>query len=255
MLNFLIRLFGSKITLMFHDTLVLDRWIWINNFLKEYNNRNSLKLLDVGCGSGAMTIASAKLGFQSLGLSWDNKNNIKAENRAKISNTNNVKFSICDVRNLEIRKDLLNQFDVIICTENIEHIINDQKLMNDMYNCLKIGGMLYLTTPNFYFKPMYGDPVEKINPINPIEDGGHVVIGYKPEDLELLCKNSSFKVIEIGYCSGYYSQKITTIFRIIDKYLGHLIACLVILAFRILPILFDKYIKYENYSITLVAKK
>jgi hypothetical protein len=102
---------------------------------------------------------------------------------------------------------------------------------------------------------MFGDPVEKINPINPIEDGGHVVIGYKPEDLDSLCKNSGFKVIEIGYCSGFFSQKISTIFRIINHYLGHLIACLIVLPFRILPILFDKFIKYENYSITLVAKK
>ena len=168
-------------------------------------------LADSAMEMAAVESSKIKLGFQSLGLSWDNINNSKAEKRANISNINNVKFSICDVRNLDTRIDLINQFDVIICTENIEHIINDQKLMNDMYNCLKIGGMLYLTTPNFYFKPMFGDPVEKINPINPIEDGGHVVIGYKPEDLELLCKNSSFKVIEIGYCSGFFSQKVSNV--------------------------------------------
>jgi len=255
MLNFLIKLFGFKITLMFHDTLVLDRWIWVKKYLINYNNKSNLKLLDVGCGSGAMTIASASLGFQSLGLSWDEINNNKAEMRAKVSDIDNVSFSICDVRHLDKRKDLSNQYDVIICTENIEHIINDQKLMNDMYNCLKIGGMLYLTTPNFYFKPMYGDPIEKINPLNPIEDGGHVVIGYKKDDLILLCKNSGFEVIEIGYCSGFFSQKISSIFRIINHYFGHLIAILIILPFRILPIFFDKFIKYENYSITLVAKK
>ena len=38
-------------------------------------------------------------------------------------------------------------------------------------------------------------------------------------------------------------------------YLGHLNACLLIFPFRVLPIFFDKYIKYEGYSVTLVAKK
>ena len=195
MLNFLIRLFGSKITLMFHDTLVLDRWIWVNKFLIKFNNKSNLKLLDVGCGSGAMTIASAKLGFQSLGLSWDIINNNKAENRAKISNIDNVQFSICDVRNLDTRIDLINQFDVIICTENIEHIINDQKLMNDMYNCLKIGGMLYLTTPNFYFKPMFGDPVEKT---------GLYAIGYENNGFMLL---APMALITLGLIIGFQRSR------------------------------------------------
>jgi len=253
--DILLKLFGSGITLILHDTLVLDRWLWVRKYLNYYQNKNSLKLLDVGCGSGAMTIASAKMGFNSLGLSWDLDNNNKAINRARLSKTFNAKFSICDVRELNKRVDLINQFEIILCTENIEHIINDEKLMIDMFNCLKTGGTLFLTTPNFYFRRMFGDPKEKINPHNPIEDGGHVVIGYKPEDLHRLCERSGFKLIEVGYCSGYLSQKISSCFRFFYHYFGNFAACFLILPFRFLPILFDKYIKYEGYSITLIAKK
>jgi len=81
--DILLKLFGSGITLILHDTLVLDRWLWVRKYLNYYQNKNSLKLLDVGCGSGAMTIASAKMGFNSLGLSWDLDNNNKAINLNK----------------------------------------------------------------------------------------------------------------------------------------------------------------------------
>jgi len=35
-----------------------------------------LKLLDIGCGSGAFTLKSSCLGYNSTGLTWD-KNNAK----------------------------------------------------------------------------------------------------------------------------------------------------------------------------------
>ncbi len=252
MKNLPLKIFGNIITLIHHDTLVLDRWLWLKKRLPKKQNLN---LLDVGCGSGAMTIATAKLGYNSLGLSWDKINNDKGIARARICGLKNIDFSICDVRDLNKRTDLLQKFDIIICTENIEHIINDTKLMTDMYNCLNNNGKLFLTTPNFYFKPMYGDPIEKINPINPIEDGGHVVIGYKQEDLIKLCNKTNFITEEISYCSGFFSQKITNIFRILFENTNHPFAWIITLPLRILPILFDKFIPYEQYSICLVARK
>lgn len=68
-----------------------------------------------------------------------------------------AEFEICDVRQLDRRTDLLNQFDVVVNCENIEHILDDRKLMLDIAACMKPGATLLLTTPNFYYKPITKD--------------------------------------------------------------------------------------------------
>lgn len=127
--------------------------------------------------------------------------------------------------------------------------------MKDMNNCLKIGGKLLLSTPNFDFIPMYGDPIGKVDPINPIEDGGHVRIGYKPNDIQLLCDNTGFTVNEISYCSGFFSQKISSIFRFLNANTHPLLSWIFIFPFRIIPPMLDPFIKCTKYSICLVATK
>lgn len=251
----LLKLFGFQATLINGDPLVLDRWLWLKKRLLL--GKTQQKLLDVGCGSGAFTIGSALRGYEALGLSWDEENNTKATKRASICNAN-ASFRIVDVRDLDRQNTLHNTFDYIICTENIEHIINDQKLMIDMAQCLKVGGKLLLTTPNYNYVPMgLGDLKEDI-PNPPIEDGRHVRIGYIPQDFENLCKGAGFEVDEISYCSGFFSQKITALMRLLT-FINYKFAWILTLPLRILPLLFDNFIekqlKWQGYSICLVATK
>lgn len=145
MADLLVRLFGWRATLFHGDPLVYDRWRWISKRLRL--TRNGERLLDVGCGSGAFTIGTAKRGYRSLGLSWDERNQAVAEKRARISGAKTATFSICDVRELDKRDDLKSQFEVVVCTENIEHIIDDFRLVASIAGCMKPGGRLLLTTP------------------------------------------------------------------------------------------------------------
>ncbi len=137
----------ANLNLIFGDTLVLDRWRWINRRLPQTNE--PLKLLDVGCGSGAFTIKSALKGYKATGLSWDAANQDKAARRASSCGVKELcSFNIFDARELDHYPE--KDYDVIINCENIEHIINDAKLMRDMGSHLKPGGHLLLTTPNFF---------------------------------------------------------------------------------------------------------
>lgn len=253
--SLLVRIFGFPATLFHWDTSVIDRWIWLKKRLPIINKR--LKLLDIGCGTGAFTIGLALRGYESLGLSWDERNQKEAARRAKICRASMVEFDIQDVRLLNERKDLLNNFDIVICLETIEHIINDEKVIQDISVCLKSSGRLLLTAPNYKYIPIgIGD--KKDEKKVQIENGGHVRIGYTEENLERFCKQSSLVIDEISFCSGFLSQKITALLRLIAK-IHPLLGWVVILPLRPLPLIFDglitKLFRWPGYSICLVAHK
>ena len=238
--------------LFFGDTLVYDRWRWISSKLPKTNEDWSL--LDIGCGSGAFTLKASSLGYNSTGLTWDKECARKCSQRAKRFDLKNCKFEIFDVRRLNEFSH--SGFDVILNTENIEHIIDDLSLFNAMFSKLKKGGFLLLTTPNFYYKSITdGDN----GPFSKVEDGWHVRRGYTKEMLRELCAKSGFKVEDISYCSGFFSQKVTFLLRILNRIIGVKMAWVITLPLRILPIIFDnilsKIVKYENFSICLVAYK
>lgn len=247
--NILVRLFGFPGTLLHGDTLVLDRWLWLKRkFSKEPNHHS---VLDVGCGSGAFTIGLSRMGFKTLGLTWADQDAIVARKRAALSKANTCTFEVYDVRKLNERTDLHHVFDYAVCTENIEHILNDQKLMNDISECLKPGGKLFLTTPNINFIPM---SKEDLDPLETTENGAHVRRGYSKSDLEVLCKESGFQVVEIDYVSGFISQKLTGMLRRLNNFIP-MLGYVLTFPFRFLPPLFDRFIPYTGYSITLVAIK
>ena len=135
--SLLTKIIGFPATLIHGDTLVLDRWRWLKARLPW--TRNGETLIDIGCGTGAFSIGAALRGYESLGLSWDERNQKVAADRARICKAESAKFEVLDVRNLGARDDLIDKFDVAICFENIEHIIDDGKLFRDIASCLKPG--------------------------------------------------------------------------------------------------------------------
>lgn len=251
--SLLVRLFGFRATLIHGDTLVLDRWYWLKRRLPA--TCDGQKFLDVGCGSGAFSMGAALRGYDSLGLSWDERNQAIATDRAKLCRASNAKFEVFDVRRLGERKELVEQFDVAICFENIEHILNDKKLMQDIAACMKPGGRFLLTAPYLLYHPMsQGD----IGPFSKTEDGGHVRRGYNKAMLEELCKDSGLVVEEVSYCSGFLSQKVTALQRLLST-LNPLFGWLVILPLRIFPPWLDwivtKPLRWPYFSICLEAYK
>ena len=55
-------------------------------------------MIDVGCGTGAFSIGAALRGYDTLGLSWDERNQSVAGGRAEICKANTAKFEVLDVR-------------------------------------------------------------------------------------------------------------------------------------------------------------
>jgi SAM-dependent methyltransferase len=250
----LVRLFGFPATLIHGDTLVLDRWNWLSKNLPSVQF-GSRKLLDVGCGSGAFTIGLGLRGYVALGLSWDEGNQASAQERAKLCGASLAEFNVLDVRLLHQHTDLFGEFDVAVCCETIEHIIDDRKLVTDISRCLKPGGVLLLTSPSIKFRPITRACE---GPYLPIEDGRHVRKGYSPEILQEICAAANVKVLDVSYCGGFLSQKVTGFMRVCSR-IHPIFGWLVSLPFRpFIPLvdpLVTRLFNWPGYCVALRAEK
>jgi len=249
--SFLVRVFGFPATLIHGDLLVLDRWRYLRKRLPV--TLNGEKLIDVGCGTGAFTIGAARRGYKAIGLSWDERNQKVARERARLCGVPETQFPIQDLRSLDQRSEFTENFNVAICCENIEHILDDRRLMRSITHSLLPGGILLLTTPNFFYRAIsFSDN----GPFARTEDGGHVRRGYTKAMLCELCADAGLVVEEITYCSGFFSQKITALMRALG---GGILGWVPTLPLRILPVLFDPLIAkatgWPAFSICIMAYK
>ena len=249
----LVKLLGSPATLIHGDAGVPDRWLWLRRRLPRTSNGD--KAIDIGCGSGAFSIGAALRGYNVLGLSWSERNQVVASDRARMCKARSASFEVLDVRHLNRRHDLLSQYDVAICCETIEHIFDDKKLVCDIAACLRPGGRLLLTTPYHYYRPITaGDQ----GPFSTVEDGGHVRRGYSAVMLEELCDLAGLVVEEISYCTGVVSQRLIRLQRQLST-VHPLFAWAVVFPLRILPPVLDglltSLLRQPRFSICIEAYK
>jgi 2-polyprenyl-3-methyl-5-hydroxy-6-metoxy-1,4-benzoquinol methylase len=237
------------------DSLVIDRYIWFKKNLPV--TRNNENLLDIGCGSGAFTIESALMGYNACGISWDKENQKKAELRSFANGVSDkCDFPVADARKLN-KLFSENTFDYVINFENIEHIIDDSKLMRDIFTILKPGGFLFLTTPYFFYNAL---SKSDLGPFEFIENGGHVRRGYTKTMLEELCQAAGFKIEKIDYCSGIVSQLTTKLIRFFEKNLKINVYLLWLITSPLRPLAFifellPNILKGKCYTICLIAYK
>jgi len=229
------------------DCAIYDRHVWLKKNLVVLNENSNL--LDVGCGNGWALLLAKKIGFKKIiGFSWD-EGELK-KNVDRLNSINNIELKIADAKALgEIVFN--TKFDAIVNCENIEHIINAEKLINDISKLLNNGGLLFLTTPNILYKGIYGDGFIK-NP--PLENGGHVVRGYSKERLEKIFSSYNLKIISLDYIGGICSRKLLSIQRIFP----FLILKILYIPLTILCNFFDNLFfqsNKNNLSIAIVAEK
>lgn len=100
------------------------------------------KILDVGCGEGGIAnyIFDAE---EIVGIDISEKAISKA--KEKFKHRNEVKFIASPIEYFEYTK---NYFDIAFCIETIEHCIDPISVLKKIYELLKEGGSLILTSPN-----------------------------------------------------------------------------------------------------------
>ena len=122
--QFLEKIFIKIFGVVFNgDNSLFDRYQWFkDNLIPAKENSN---LLDVGCGNGWAIFLAAQKGYKSTGLTWSEEEAKKLKKRSELLNLP-VNIVVHDARQLDKFK-VEKKFDVIINSENIEHIIDDNK--------------------------------------------------------------------------------------------------------------------------------
>ena len=246
--NILIKLIGWHATILHEDPCAFDRYKWIKKHLKK----GSFKTLDAGCGLESFTFYAAKKGNIATGLSFNESANKQANKTAKILNLKNINFKKCDLRYLDKFKNNLEKYDQIICLETIEHILNDEKLIKDLSDLLKPNGTLLLTSPFKHYKHLWHDK------LSTQEDGGHVRWGYTHEEIKNIFEKIGLEVKTQEHVSGFISQQLTNLSRIISTKINQRFAWFLILPLRIFQLidpLITKIIKYPYLSIAIIGIK
>jgi len=123
-------------------------------------------VLDVGCGTGGISVAFARAGGRVVGINSGGTNPLTmrlrlARARAREENAD-IAFICCDAHRLPFTDGV---FDVVLCNDVIEHVDRPKELASEVSRALRPQGILYLTAPN------------RFSPSNILKDGHYGMLG------------------------------------------------------------------------------
>jgi 2-polyprenyl-3-methyl-5-hydroxy-6-metoxy-1,4-benzoquinol methylase len=119
--------------------------VYLNEIYRVVGNLLSLQkfdekaVLDVGCGCGNL-LASVRGRRLKVGVDVSSTAVTSA-----VSAVKNVFFVVCDAANLPFRKEC---FDVVVCSEVLEHMSSPEKVTRQIKSVLKSNGIIIVTVPN-----------------------------------------------------------------------------------------------------------
>lgn len=213
------------------------------NFIEnELNFNKSIKIMDIGCGTGRHTIELTKRGYIVTGIDLSESMLKRARQKAEEQNLK-IDFQKQDARNLPFK----NEFDlaIMLCEGGFPLMETDEmnfQILNSVSNSLKPRGKFIFTTLNGLFPLFHSvqDFLEKEtkndaaeysenkfdlmtfrdhNITSIVDDSGNKIElkcnerYYVPSEITWLLKSLSFKTIDIfGAKLGAFSRndKLTT---------------------------------------------
>ena len=112
------------------------------------------RILDIGCGEGRHTIKACQYnGTMCVGADFGFKNLVETQKKIAFHKALNdiacksFDISCMDVTNLPFKN---SSFDIVICSEVLEHIPDDARAMSELVRILKPGKILAVSVPRFW---------------------------------------------------------------------------------------------------------
>jgi SAM-dependent methyltransferase len=106
--------------------------------------RENLRILNVGCGSGELSLQLAARGHQVVGIDIEEAYiDLARRNAAALANPVQCRFIACGIEDYHSE----SRFDCVVSTDVLEHIRDDRAAFAHMMDLLEPGGLILLAVP------------------------------------------------------------------------------------------------------------
>lgn len=156
----------------------------------------NLRILDIGCAGGALLLELKELGFVHLTGLDVSENAIAVCKERGLTNVH-----IMDGANPSFEKE---SFDIIISSDSLEHISDDNLSLKNWYSLLKPKGELFVFVPAFMYLWSGHDVVN------------HHYRRYTAVELKSKIETAGFEAVKFCYWN-FLMYFPTTIFRLIQR--------------------------------------
>jgi SAM-dependent methyltransferase len=187
--NLFIQRLGLPYALITRDWMIHERM----RFLVDWIDREpgSLKVLDAGCGSG----------LALLYLYWYRRNKVSSYLGLDLDTLKlRERYKFVGIPHAFEDLDLdsswqFGPFDLVFCSEVLEHLIADSRLFARLSSHLSENGTLLITTPHKEFVRRNAEQFPGFDAVRPTQDGGHVRMGYMPSELEEMAEANGLDAV------------------------------------------------------------
>jgi len=187
--------------------------------------KQRLNILDVGCGNGYIDFKLKESVSKDYHLRVTGIDAYKpaidfANTRKKFLNRDDCHFELMDACDLKLEDD---SFDVVMCSQVIEHLKDPLLAIKEMYRVLKKGGAAVISTPNkregifskftrAVFKKLFSYEEELVgqkedNPVFSQEAVHHVSVKNHKDWSRIFKQNNFILETKIGTGGLFYNHK------------------------------------------------
>lgn len=184
------------------------------------------RVLDVGCGVGALSLFCAQEENIVVGIDVAPDAIEIAQRAARAAQLPNCAFAVGE---LGLGK---GSFDLVICSEILEHVADESAFLHRVASQLRVGGMLYLSSPSRDVATYQWGWLDKFD-----KEVGHLR-RYSENELRNLIESHGFVVehirsvesplrnalytTKLGFLVRYIRGPLVPLFHLFDAFVGKL---------------------------------
>lgn len=146
-------------------------------------------MLDAGSGTGIYSFSLANRVRQVEAVDVSEQ---KVESARAVNFFPNTKFSVGDITALKYEDGV---FDLIVCSDVLEHVKDDGRALSELARVLKDGGILLMTVPSN--SKRNSESYRKY---------GHERAGYATEDIMRMCERHGLQILKSEPYSCFLSE-------------------------------------------------